>query len=474
MIGNPQAPTVNPTFLLDLLLGPVVAIKLNIVAHYAIGLGGMYWCGRQYGLSRLASAYAAGTFLFSTWLALHLHSGHLWCLTATYIPWIGGLLHGARRRWSRAVLAGAVVALMVLEGGGAHVLPLVGFATGLLSLCWAIQERSLRPIVALVLMGAFGMGLSAFKLLPAVKLLRDNPRYTAEGGQSWSQYAEVLTASPADLDRAESVAGAAVAAPASIKIRPSGYDLPAFLLKVFLGRDQQSDTSYFPIQGFGWQEYGTYLGPLAILLLAASPLVLRTAWPWIVVAAFCFLTAVGNFAPFAPWALLHKLPVFSNMRVPSRFLMPCAFAACLLAGMVLDAIRHRLDARVGGHRRWVVVAFGVLVAVALVDSMIVGRRSLRDSFPLAPPPILERQPAIVTIPGQMSHTTEAMLANYCVLKADEVIPFPIRVVARDEPGYRGEFYFVPDDIGRAAATDRVVMEAWSPNSARVRAVAAAP
>ena len=69
MIGNPQAASLDPFFLLDLLIGPIVAIKLKIVAHYAIGLGGMYWCCRQMGLSLLASVYAAGTFLFSTWLA---------------------------------------------------------------------------------------------------------------------------------------------------------------------------------------------------------------------------------------------------------------------------------------------------------------------------------------------------------------------------------------------------------------------
>ena len=60
-----------------------------------------------------------------------------------------------------------------------------------------------------------------------------------------------------------------------------------------------------------------------------------------VVAAFCFLTAMGNFAPFAPWTLMHSLPLMSNMRTPSRFLIPFCFVASLLAGMVLDAIRRR-------------------------------------------------------------------------------------------------------------------------------------
>src|SRR3954447_5015298 len=83
-IGNPQAPFLDPWFLLDLLLGFVRAIKFRIAGHVFLGLAGMYWCARELGLSRLSACYAAGTFVFSTWLALHLHSGHLWVLGFVY------------------------------------------------------------------------------------------------------------------------------------------------------------------------------------------------------------------------------------------------------------------------------------------------------------------------------------------------------------------------------------------------------
>ena len=43
-IGNPQAPFLEPWFLLDVLLGPFRAIKLRIVGHVFVGLAGMYWC----------------------------------------------------------------------------------------------------------------------------------------------------------------------------------------------------------------------------------------------------------------------------------------------------------------------------------------------------------------------------------------------------------------------------------------------
>ena len=492
MIGNPQAASLDPFFLLDLLNGPIVAIKLKIIAHYAIGLGGMCWCCRQMGLSRLASVYAAGTSLFSTWLALHLHSGHLWSLAAVYIPWVVGLLYRGCRQLSQATYAGFVLALMVLEGGGAHVASLLGIVCGLLTLCWAIQQRSVRPLAALLIMGAFGAGLSAVKLFPALKLLGEFPRHTSVGGSGWSRYKERLSAAPSTPEEIGTVKGPTSAVASNensgtlpfeasgitvapqAKRRPSKRDPAAFLCKVFLGRDQQSNIRYFPIQGNGWQEYGAYIGPLAILLLAGCPLVLRTAWPWIVVAGFCFLMAVGNFSRFAPWALMHNLPVLSNMRVPSRFLIPFVFAACLLAGMVLDAIRQRLASRRDGPNRWVDVAAKFLVTAALIDSMTVGRASLQGMFPLSPPRIASPLPAITTIVGQQMHTTQAMLANYCVLVTAEVIPFPISVLPRDDPGYLGELYFVPDETERATTAGRVELESWSPNSVRVRVTAHAP
>ena len=382
---------------------------------------------------------------------------------------------------------------MVLEGGGAHVVSLLGIVCGLFALCWAIQQRSVRPLVALLLMGAFGAGLSAVKLFPAVKLLREFPRHISEGGSTWSRYMETWSVAPSTAEeigtvRAPTSPGASNEKSGTLPVEASGHtpvapqakrrisrrDLPAFLFKEFLGRDQQSDVFYFPIQGYGWHEYGAYLGPLAIVLLFGSPLVLRTAWPWILVAGLCFLTAAGSFSRFAPWALMHNLPVLSNMRIPSRFLIPFVFAACLLAGMVLDAIRQRLASRRGGPNRWAELAVRLLVTAALIDSIIVGRGSLQGMFPVSAPQIASRLPAITTIVGRRTCTTEAMLANYCVLYTDEVIPFPISVLPRDDPGYLGEFYFVPDVTEQATIPGRVELESWSPNSVHVRATVHAP
>lgn len=501
MIGNPQVPSFNPCFLLDLMLGPVVAVKWKIVLHYAIGLIGMYWCARQLEMCRGASVYCAGTFMFSTWLALHLHSGHLTFLTAAYIPWIVGFLSRAQDDWPRSIYAGMFICLMVLEGGGAHMLPLLGFVAGPLALSWAVRRRSLQPLGVLVVSFAIGAGLSAVKLAPSISLLGRYPRQTSIGGNSWARYktAVGISSSPDGIelstpaqDAPQSSAHEALAPTYEPPIqtfgpdaRPSRWDLPALLLKSFLGRDQESDTLYFPVQSYGWQEYGAYLGPLAIVLLAAALRLWRGVWPWMVVAAISLVTAAGNFAAFAPWTLMHGLPVLSNMRTPTRFLIPFLFAATVIASMSLHAFLSRMrvssintkenDPSMRGRRLPLRLAY-VVIAVSLGDSFLVARHSITGTFQAEPRLLGHKLPAIVTVeqgelPGGLP---SAMLANYSVVSGDEVIPFPARAAVRGGPGYRGETYFVNETDQDAETSSRVDLVDWSPCTARVRVEADGP
>ena len=274
---------------------------------------------RELGLSRLAALYAAGTFVFSTWLSLHLHSGHLWVLGFVYVPWTVGLLRRSltRHRWTDSVLAGLVVArFVILEGGGAHVLTLLAISTGVLACCWTLQQRSYRPIAAYVLMLACGVGLTGVKSVPAWQLLSANPRTIEVGGGVWSKFFK-MSGSTGRLDAAKSLAAdsttsekarrhdgrpglpeeAATAGPVSPRSR---WDMPRFAASMLLKRDRRSNTRDWPIQSWDWQEYGCYLGPLGVILLCLWLLSARQAWPWAVMAAFSFLAAAGNFAWFAP------------------------------------------------------------------------------------------------------------------------------------------------------------------------------
>ena len=392
----------------------------------------------------------------------------------------------------QAIYAGFVLALMVLEGGVAQIVSLLGIVCGLLAHLLGdsttLGAAPWRPATH----GRYRSRALGGQTLPGSEaptgassiyyrwrleldpLQGDMVSSSLDTKGDWDRQGTDFTRGRQRKERGSSLRSprryiGPACQGSSLTARPSSLSLQGFPRTRPAERHSLLSDPVLWVAGIR-----RYLGPLAIILLVGSPLVLRTAWPWMLVAAFCFLTAVGNFSRLALWALMHNLPVLSNMRVPSRFLIPFVFAACLLAGMVLDAMRQHLVSRRDGRRRWVDLAAGLLVTAALIDSMIVGRGSLQGMFPVSAPQIASRLPAIATITGRQMRMTEDMLANYCVLYTEEVIPFPISVLPRDDPGYLGELYFVPDETERATTAGRVELESWSPNSVRVRVTAHAP
>jgi hypothetical protein len=471
-LGNPQSQVLNPWFLADLALGPVLAFKVVIVAHYAICLGGTYWLGRELGMSRLAAAYAAGTFTFSTWLALRVFAGHFTYLTLAYMPWVVGLVHRARHTWKAVVPGALVLGLMLLNGTWEVVFAAI--VAGLMAVLWGVQGRTLRPVAALALMGALGCGVGAAKLVPVIDLMRVHQRV-------------VETATKLGVDRLKAAPDAAERRKADefegfadIQVIHGSWgegtrlEPLAMIVKAFFGREQRGIAIYY-VRSSLWHEYGAYLGILGAALCVAALAVRRDAWPWMLVGGFCFVMGLGNFSRFAPWYLLHDLPILRSMHTAPRFFTLALFAGCMLAGLTLDAVRDRLRRREEAGRRRLSWVVPVLVAVALVDSVLVGRYTLHGTFDQAPPPVPGRLPEPRTVTGNSWKTTPLMLSNRTIKNGYEPLKLPTSVHAEGEPGYRGEHYFVADGPTSGVETAGTTrLEAWSPNTARVRVEVGGP
>ncbi len=473
-MGNPQQQVCSPWFLVHLALGPV-AFKLVILAHYALCLGGMVWLGRQLGLSRLATVYAAGTFTFSTWLALRVFAGHYTYLASCYLPWVLGLLHRSRRDWWAVVPGGVLVGLMVLQG--LYDVLLMGMLAGTLVLGWSVRDWSVRPLVSLMLMGGLGAGLGAVKLVPVLELMRQHPRILGSSPQQLTERFQAPTSEETQSnEKLEGIGDIRVVHGSwgeGTRWEPAGI-----LIKAFLGREQRGATKYF-VRSWDWHEYGAYLGPLGVLLVVCSVLVRRDAWPWIVAAGFCFALGLGISVPFGPFRLLRFLPLFKSMHCPCRFFIPALCGGCIVAGLTLDALRERLQR--GGRPSRVARVDGlmaVVVALSLLDSVVVGRYTLQGAFDRPAPTVPPRSPSLITIAGDYWHMTGPLLANQATRDGYEPLEIPIRVDAIGQPGYRGEHYFVPSAAGIASPGEdgdcQTRLEGWSPNTATVRAECAVP
>src|SRR5262249_21745953 len=154
-----------PTFLAMLFFGPLNGVRLQVLLHHFVGLLGMFWMARRLGLTRPAAVLAASIFMLSTWYSLHLAAGHTNFWAGASMSWTFGCLHAAVRTMTWAVGAAVWVALIVLEGG-TYIFLLFFVMAGFLALGWAIQRRSWRLLLALVLVVAFSGGFSAVRLAP--------------------------------------------------------------------------------------------------------------------------------------------------------------------------------------------------------------------------------------------------------------------------------------------------------------------
>jgi hypothetical protein len=312
---NPQVALLSPVYPLTALMSLQLAMKVNIVLHYWIGFAGMHLLlTRIIGLRFLPVVVYLATLVTAAGApAIHLAVGHSVFLPGFYLPLLVFFLMRAFRTGAikDAALAGAILALMVFNGG-VHILPMAFAATGTFALAAAVLARQWRPLVITLLFVVAGLAFSAPKLLP-VSLFVTGDRF-------WD------TRNPTD--------------------HPDRMTLD-LLRHTYLDPDQGL-RSKFDHQRHGWHEYGNYIGPfsalvllvsMAWILLAPGRLARRSfsegGWFGLSLAVttlVLFALSLGEFGSVAPATLAAHLPLFSSFRIPSRYTIPFLLFAAMTAG----------------------------------------------------------------------------------------------------------------------------------------------
>jgi hypothetical protein len=109
---------------------------------------------------------------------------------------------------------------------------------------------------------------------------------------------------------------------------PEDAATPVGLLWAGLTRRQPIDPQLAFNAPYGWHEYGAYPSLITLgLFVYAAAMALRAPRSaglggglLLLAVAATLLLSLGAFAPFSPYALLHHVPPFDQMRVPSRWL----------------------------------------------------------------------------------------------------------------------------------------------------------
>lgn len=344
--GQPQAQNWAPLYLLFALpFGTTLGHKLFLVAHSAIGFAGLYlFARRELRTARAPALLAATVWCGSGFYAWHGSGGHSTFLAFYYYPLLLLFWRWAHRDPRYCVAVALLMATLLLEGGhypAPYAVVLLAFD----SIAWAGVSRRRIGAAARTIVVAGGLTLlcGALRWVPILLAMVRHPRPIED--------TDALT-----------------------------------LAEIFQMWTVRDPGFRFPGHEWVWAEYGTYVGIPALVLGAAGVAVaIRRKRLSLVFGALLFLAfSMGNQGAFWPSALLHRVPFFSNLHVPSRWQVVCTLYMALLAALALDAAirfaRARLPARPAGAQRWLTGYAPLLLVLAIGADLYTVSRPIVDRW----------------------------------------------------------------------------------------------
>lgn len=428
-VAAPQTRFASPFFLLSLGLGVDAGAALIALLLMALGMEGMFRYARSWGVSSWPAFACAPLFPLCGFFPLAWTVGWVQFFSFCGLPWILLGLRGALRGRPRGIYLCAVATALTLGIGGTWTIPM-GVFLGASELCAALWPsrgarpqgpspwtRARRAAAGLLATSALAVGIAAHRLWPMVESVGATLRVM--GGQPSSSF---------------------------------GHLVEILLLPHAPGRGD----SY-------------YVTPLIALSLAS--LCVRRWRPLWVAAAGLFVLALGHAGPYAPFALLKRLPLYDTIRYPERFLTLFALAAALLSA----GGAHACLARV--RRRWGRPAFSAASLLlgglgALGCALQIGNaHAVMSNMRIEPRPVVRSEVQFRQSRGNrwlMSHFAAEGMGS---LGCGEAHPVPMSLHLRGD--LAREEYLVALDATRpeqARAWQHGTAERlrWSPNALEVR------
>lgn len=371
LFAHPEVPVLNPLFGLLLVFGPLVGLKLQMVVVYFLGFVGGYKLARATGISRFGAYVPPVVYMLSSYFALHFAAGHIPFHYFCALPWLLFFYKKALADPWHILSMGAVTAFMILGSGAAVPLLFSLFILFLFSLFDVDSRRGYRPPLYAILGSLCGMFFAAIKFIPMVDYLARYP-WIPEG---------------------------------TVQVTP-----PGALVDMFFNFNQSIFASHLQGYVWGWHEYGAFIGPVAVILAVVAAVTrFRESRRYLVMIAVSLVIVLGSFAaPWSPWDLMHHLPGFASLRVPSRFSILAIVAIAFLAGKGLDVVLSFV-------RRQGMIAAAVLIVLTGTNLFVV-LPVLSQAFTHRPeyPP---RGEVFHQAQGDPNRMFAAFLANQGTIKA---------------------------------------------------------
>jgi len=345
LFANPQFGLFSIQMPLILLFGTVAGLHISLLFYFVLGFWGMYLLLQRVGsTSRLITALLSYIWVFSGFSSWHLSGGHFTFAIYLLTPWMFLTMLNIRKKrgWLWFGLASSALILAAAHYLTIEALAICGFiaAFQIIKDYYNKKQRNfksllsiLKPyIFAVILIGV----LCGFRLIYTFQFTHEYPRIEAlDPPESWKLFiASITFRHPID----------------PITLTPLG------------------------VTHYGWTEYADYFGLITTGLFFyqlvrrfESKLRSISLNEWLLLGAtgLAGLLLFGNFSGVSPYSIMHHLPIFNQMRVPSRFI------CWLVLGIILYMARL--------PKKPVVY---VLLIVSLADVFLAGYPSI--NYPQAP------------------------------------------------------------------------------------------
>lgn len=191
LAGQGDLSVFYPPILLFLCGEPSRFYPLMLFFHHLWGFIGMWWCLRQFGLSRYASLFGGVAFALSGILIAN-HPYPRLIYAAVWMPWVFGAFHCSlkEKSWKKSVMTGIFLSMQILSGGY-EVTYLTVVLLVIYSIFYPSKEGSLSLLkqwsssfYSLLTAGMVTLLLTAIQLFPLLVYLQNSSRSGGVGNQS--------------------------------------------------------------------------------------------------------------------------------------------------------------------------------------------------------------------------------------------------------------------------------------------------
>ena len=405
-LAHPNSDFLSPLFIFVLVFGAIIGTIINYFFHALIGLLGMYFLSRYYGVDRGSSLLSSVLFLnIFNMLAL---PGPFPFLSVAFLPWVYLFFHKSKLDPSYNFYTALLLALIILSGS-IYIILMAALILFLDGLFFSASVRRPKFMLKIVLIFFLAFLLSSPKLLSMLELLRLYPRLTA------------LPISQGFFD-------------------PHNFWNGIMLLNNLLFCRDTTNNVY-NLTGFsGGSVFEPFLLIGIIIVFISSCVVLWKKYKALVVINVVFLLLLlGDKSPFNLWRLLHfALP---SIRGAHKFLPGLMMTFSLAAGLSLYELRIRF-VRVKRFKQLTAVLLFIIIACVCFSARQMFNFNKTIVYNLAPSEGVFYQTR--GNPEKMFETVYQGRGGILNNDRLDVIGNQIKtkVLAREDSGYRGEHYLL--------------------------------